>query len=553
MNSTFDPDKLKNKKKSLVDTIVHQTEKETGKINPKANLDNNQKSKIKNQKSNLFEIAKTLLSFVITLIIGVWFYFYATLSPSNYFHEKFNKQNLTTQLDNITKLYADVQTNLIDTKKSNKLLRLEKFSNQVAQIDLDNPILDYEKPVSKMNIQKNGKNNLFKTINAKGEVVYYSEADIRAMENTKELQTEIVRSQLLKILQNAELLKQESAIVINEKIEKLSKELFAILKLINPLEENFPSAITRERIASSKLITSEILVKVKELNLKNLVRVIQKQAYTVDLTTANKETKQIIESLQSALGRLSYQRASSFEEVLERVKKFDLEKITDPIIYQKITQIISSTKDEGDLIVARTIAENLNPINNVNILKKERIKWTMIVQLVEKITRLGADLERDDPNNLPADLRERDIDPDSKLVEFVSYSCNPDKGGKIEIRGDVFGQDDYENKTFSLLADLIDAFEGSKYFQDVEGYSFSKVKDRDGEYYSPLNLKLKIQDLTIDSSLDVRKVIPVEEDVGDGQVDLKELHDIRFSAEELASEVNSEEFDLLDDLREMLE
>ena len=527
---------------SLVSAIVRQAEKEAGGEAKKASYKTEEalpgSSDERKKAHSLFANSKTLLTLVIVLVGGIWIYFTAMLSESNYFHEKFGKENLTTELNRKTELLQQIRTDNRDTQKFNKLLRVENLANRVLALDLESPILNYERPRGEKVIPREGSSNvLLKTVNDEGEVVYLSEAEILNLEKAKEVRVETARAALSAIVTQAATF--EGMIKTNPEIEEKLDILMTEVSAIDPMESDFPSAVLKSHFAAAQSAASAILKDVKSRNLENLVADIKKQINLIDTTDLDADTKVVVETLQASLAKLSPQRPSSFETVVNEIRPLDISKISDNDIYQKVLQIVGDPRtenSESDLATAAIITRNLGRINTINELRADRIAWSTVIERAEKIVRLGSDLARD-TDGMPLDAT-RDIDPDGTLVSLISYA-GKSKKGDVEIRGDAFGKDSYTARTFSLLADLIDALEGSKYFKDVSGFAFSREEDRQGNLSSPINFRLSLQDPAVKDPRDVEKSEPqVEETLLeiDEDIDTSDIQSLDFSFEEATSE-----------------
>ncbi|MCF7836503.1 hypothetical protein K9N08_01175 [Candidatus Gracilibacteria bacterium] len=491
---------------SLVNAIVKQAEKEasgSGKHNSALNS-LKAESERKERAHMMLANAKTVLGFVIIAIISVWLYFFAMLHESNYFHAKIGKENLTTELNRKAAILDQILTDKRDTIKFSKLLRVENLANQVLVIDIDDPVLNYERPQGeKVTPRDDSAEILIKTVNLDGSVVYHAETEIRSLEDARDIRIEKIRSALMEISKTAEEL--QTAIKSDPEIEENLTALTNEITTIDVEEKDFPSAPLKNHLATAQSLAKEILRKVKKINLDNLVTDIKKQVQAIDTTGTGVQTKEIVVGLQASLNRISAQQPSSLITALNETKVINVKNIPENEIYQKIIRIIGDPQDEknnSDLSTASTIAPNLDRINTIDDIRKGRIPWSNVIEQTDKIVRLGADLKRD-TEGTPLDSR-RDIDPDGQLVSLSSYTGKSAKG-EIEISGEVFGEANYDKKSFTLLSDLIDAFESSKDFQDVSGFSFSKSEDRQGRILSPLSLKLTLQDPAVFDSRDINQ------------------------------------------------
>jgi hypothetical protein len=521
---------------SLVSAIVRQAEKEAGTKKHESQLDKiKSESEAKEGVRTMLANAKTLLGFTIIMVAGIWLYFFAMLHESNYFHEKFKEENLTTELNRKTEILQQLRTDSRDTEKFSKLLQIENLANQVVTIDLEDPILNYERPEGEQVVPRDNPTEiLLKTIDENNKVVLLKETEIRSLEDARDIRVEKTLSALVEISERADMLGE--MIKSNPEIEQHLDSLLEEITKIDLEEENFPSSTLKNRITAAQSVAKDILRKVKKINLENLIADIKKQAQAIDTNEASEKTQSTVESLLLSLNKLSAQQPSSFDTVLRELKEIDITKISENDIYQKVVRIIGDPRDEkseSDLITAAIIAPNLDRINTIDDLRAERVSWSGIIDQTEKIVRLGSDLTRD-TEGTPLDAR-RDIDPDGKLVTLLSYSGRS-RRGNVEIRGEALGEDAYSQKSFTLIADMIDAFEGSKYFKDVEGFAFSKTEDRQGRTSSPLSFQLTIQNPAVTDPRDTRKTektkpktVIQEGDKNGKNIDMETLKDLDFS------------------------
>lgn len=520
---------------SLVEAIMQQSKKDT--MNGKPNSPEQAKSNEAEVKA-LSNFSKNLLNVVIVVCAGLWLYFFAMLHESNYFHDKVGKQNLTTQVAFKEQLMLQLKKDAADTKKFTQLLRVENLANKIVALDLESEVLNYIRPQGRRVIPRGEDEDartVYQIINSDGHVGVIDEAIILQAENQRNVQKELLQNTLLEILREAESLEETS--IKDPAIKDDWAALFVELSAISPMDDNFPSATTKEFVSSAKSISQKILVAVSNLNLENLVVDIKKQAQAIDFSGANADTLTIITNLQTILRGISTNRPSSFEQALNKAVELGIENIDNNAIYLKATRIIgdpNAATNQGDLKAAAIIAKNLGRVNTINTLNMQKIEWSNVIKHVETIARLGADLERDTEDTVGAQM---DIDPDGKLVTFSGFSGKGIKG-VIDVRGVALEGVSYKDRNFTLLSDLIDAFEGSKYFKDVDGFSFSKKKDQDGLISAPLNFKLGLQALGEKDSRDIQLGIVMNtaaeptENVG-----VDEIYNLNFfsTSEEIAA------------------
>lgn len=520
-------------KNSLVDAIVSQSEREAARKteqNDTAKITNKYKSQ-KDSVEGIHSLSKTLLTLVVVVSLGAWVYFYAVLNENNYFYSKIGKENLTTELNHKKQYLNQISADKTDIDSFSKLLRVESLANQIVDLDLENPVLNYKRPQGeKVVSREDGEEPLYRTVNSSGQIIYLAEADILALENARNVRVEFTKNALDEIKAEAEELK--SLPESSAEIETEFKQLTVMLADVDTKEADFPSAITKENYQAAQMIAQSILTKVKNLNLVNLVTDVKKQAAAIDITKADTATQAIVTKLKNIVTQISPESLNSFETALSEADSLDVDQITDNNIYQKVISITgtpSKKANDGDLAAAAMIAHNLGKVNIINKLKADRVSWSNVIDRIEKIARLGSDLERDPANTTYTDSR-KDIDPDGKYVTFTNYTGKLDKG-EIEIGGNALGKALYQDKNFTLLADLIDAFEGSKYFKEVDGFSFSKNKNRQDEYFAPIDFNLKIQNPGIADPLDVKQLSPRNTDGNQSNeaINLKTINNLDFS------------------------
>lgn len=117
-----------------------------------------------------------------------------------------------------------------------------------------------------------------------------------------------------------------------------------------------------------------------------------------------------------------------------------------------------------------------NQLSIIAKLQEKRIKWHEIIAEIEKITR------------------EVDTVFDEGLFEqiggivYSGYSFDA-QSGKISVTGRTKTMD---SRTFTLIANLIDAFEKSPRFKNVDKRSFAKSKDEDG-FLATLKLDFELE------------------------------------------------------------
>lgn len=140
---------------------------------------------------------------------------------------------------------------------------------------------------------------------------------------------------------------------------------------------------------------------------------------------------------------------------------------------------ITKLDDAGIEEVIRKIRERgSDDLSYVAQLKQKRIPWTEIIARIDEVTR------RVDK------VYGQGLFEDIGGVRYTNYDFNS-KTGQVSLTGQVKTDD---AKTFTLVADLIDAFEKSPYFKDIDMRDFSKSKSEKFGYGSSLRLQFSIQE-----------------------------------------------------------
>jgi len=461
-------------------------------------------------------LKKAHLAFGATLIISfsIWLTFFVIIfDEENRILAKFNSYNIPATLAIKEELNTRLTTDLKDTREFIALIKLENIATLVSSLDLDDPVLNYTAPSGGTVIPRGNETNStepqYRIISESGEIVYVPESEVNALKSVQADRMSYAKTLLRQISLQMQDMQEEKN--LSKKMRDQAERMQTHLALIDFEEVKFPSALTKTDMRAARAEARSILIEVKEKNLKNLVADLKKQVRTIDAHNTDMTTQELVTRLTGILDVLSVKKPSTFEMALSQVSTLNIGNVNDPDVYRKIVQIIGDNDaQEGDLAAAATIAHNLAKETIINELSAQRITWSPIIETIEKIARLGADMTPDE-GNAPLDAR-RDIDPSNTLVAFTGFSGKADKN-TIEVKGQVVGEGSYDNQNFTLLADLVDAFEGSSSFQDIEGSSYSKNKDLAGKFFSPMNFKLMIQQPNIADERDIKIIVEEEEEI----------------------------------------
>lgn len=174
------------------------------------------------------------------------------------------------------------------------------------------------------------------------------------------------------------------------------------------------------------------------------------------------------------------------KEVFEELKNYDavLALLSDTKIKAALADLnpeTDLTKDKIEELQEIVNDVNKNEFSVISKVKSASIRWSEQIDHIEKITK------KIDPLFRHAALQ------DSGEISYKSYSFDTNSK-KIQITGETRRED---NRNFTLLANLIDAFEKSFKFKDVDARTFSKSEKED-KSIAPISLSMVIQEETIE-------------------------------------------------------
>ncbi|MBT6068907.1 hypothetical protein HOG48_04080 [Candidatus Peregrinibacteria bacterium] len=111
-------------------------------------------------------------------------------------------------------------------------------------------------------------------------------------------------------------------------------------------------------------------------------------------------------------------------------------------------------------------------------IRKDRIKWSEIIEEIENVTKSVDQL-----------FANQFLKGNVGQIFYSSYNLDR-KNDAISIIGETLSDD---GKNFSLSADLLDAFETSDMFTDIEMDSFTKSKEQNDSFKGILTIDLKLE------------------------------------------------------------
>lgn len=367
--------------------------------------------------------------------------------------------SMATQQDEIIENIVKQATNTQETEKA----ILQDLEQMDASLELALPVQSKEQTT-----QKAAKMFfVFSAIIAAIALVYYVGTSQELVAFSKidyvtESQKKLVSVQTDKVLNHYLL----AAIAYDDLAVKASKFNYAykyesparinqtqqdLLQVMTTINQNLTAA-AKDQAANPDILT--------ELNLK----LVDERKKFLDL--ANKEDDPVKKSSFESLSQL-YLSASK----LSRNQQ----------VRQVLAQTESVTQDPTELLAVTEQAlalNDTNPVAKVALVELSRTNWTDIFDEIQTIT------EKFDPNfNVFKNSEEY-------MVAFTNYTFNSDSG-TVGVTGEVKTGD---SKTFTLIADLMDALEASPKFKDLRYTTFTKNYSEDGSAYtSTLNLNFLLE------------------------------------------------------------
>lgn len=209
-----------------------------------------------------------------------------------------------------------------------------------------------------------------------------------------------------------------------------------VTELLGKIQTQFSDAVTPEEIALSVQVTD------------NLIADLQTQTGTVDSQSLLQE----IADLNTSKALL---QNSSFRA---QVSSLNLESVSDEEI-QKIFDDFS--------VMNASLSATINTIQN------SRVEWSVYLDEIESLTKSV------DP------LFNTEFQSNLALSDIVFKD-----DGTISVSGDTTTED---TKNFTLISNLIDAYEDSPYFENVQERSFSKSSGDSDSYTGSFRISMTLQ------------------------------------------------------------
>jgi hypothetical protein len=147
-------------------------------------------------------------------------------------------------------------------------------------------------------------------------------------------------------------------------------------------------------------------------------------------------------------------------------------------------------------ILGKILQEGIDDISLIAQLRQRRARWPELLSRIDELSR-RVDL-----------LYGKSLFESIGGIRYSNFEFDVDQG-EVNISGLVKTED---TKTFTLMADLIDTFEKSPYFKDVDLRNFAKAKASGANFTGSIQLNFSLQD---PDEVDVRdEANPIEAILG---------------------------------------
>jgi len=210
----------------------------------------------------------------------------------------------------------------------------------------------------------------------------------------------------------------------------------------------------REPIKAGNLEEDEFKIALSN-ELKKEIKVLEKETLSANIL-------QEIATYSAALQLINNRNLSSFFSKNTDDIKLDLP--------QDDSKLLALTKE--------SLAMLKNDFSNISVLKENRIRWGIIIDEIEKITKSIDTLYNtgffDELGGIKYSAF--DFDADSNQIVLIGHAKRDD------------------GTTFTLIANLIDALEQSLLFSDVDNRAFPKTGTEEQGYTSSFRIELNLEE-----------------------------------------------------------
>lgn len=184
--------------------------------------------------------------------------------------------------------------------------------------------------------------------------------------------------------------------------------------------------------------------------------------------------KEVLAKQKVALAGGDIQSGGEIRAIDNVIRLVDNKKFREAILKEDLGQI---REEDFGRMLSRIRSEGTDELSLIDRVKRQRLDWAEVIQNIHGVTRqadakYGQGLFKIAGGFLFNSYR---FDAKSRRISITGLTKTPD------------------SKTFTFIANLVDAVEKSTKFKDIDFRSFSKSRDEKGDFSSSVNLEFAIQ------------------------------------------------------------
>ena len=188
-------------------------------------------------------------------------------------------------------------------------------------------------------------------------------------------------------------------------------------------------------------------------------------------------------ALTASLNRqkIKLEESTDPQAVLEKRRLENMvQLVTNPALSGVFKNVDVENMDDGQIMEMLSVIQDVggDDLSIVTKIKRDRVNWESVIADIENVTRKVDKLYGQGLYDEIGGVRYNGFDFDKSA-------------GRISLNGSIKTED---SRTFTLMADLIDQFEKSNKFKDLEMKSFSKSEAEGEGYSSSLRLTFSLQE-----------------------------------------------------------
>jgi len=254
-------------------------------------------------------------------------------------------------------------------------------------------------------------------------------------------------------------------------IARVSQAVQDLPNLVATIKENLTPDIVIDtyRTEAEEELTPELILQQAETDLRNLLLDERKQlTKNTELSDENEQDLRLVDNTLKLIGNnklLSTIKAASVQDFQAEIAAY--------------AETLESTKrEELQKFMGNILASTKSDIATIGAIKSQRTSWLWIIEKIEEVTT------QVDPNFNSGLFEVTGLE-----VVYTGYELDA-TSNKIILSGITKTSD---AKNFSIISRLIDEFEGSQYFENVEMRSFSKSGDAEAGFTANFKIDLNAE------------------------------------------------------------